>query len=302
MHDFLLELQALLNVEVWAVGGLLRCVRVFGGRYECGKQPSYACRPIYAYVRLCVSSCARVVTPVPCVGVSWPRCSLNRILSMAGTASAPFCDVCAHYHEPTEVCPVCGHRGGERKYRGPPPTTLHFKFAQHPGKNKGRKFEVYQAVYSFVPFLRAKVREQLVAEPAAAGDEREFGLNAHKLSQGVVEFPTDADQEARDMNAIHCIGYVGHALVMVGSVSSTLVGTETFAYLEHYGIVPSYRKRHTLEELLTGIKSYVLELSSDVRGFLVACKSQVEVDTLVGLGFLPEGEPGNGVVPMLCRF
>ena len=214
-------------------------------------------------------------------------------------ASAPLCDVCNHYHEPTEKCPICGHRGGERKYRGPPPATLHFKFAQYPGKNKGRKFKEYQAVYSFVPFLRAKVREQLVAKPTAAGDG---GEKTHKVSQGFVEFPTDADQKERDMNAIHCIGYVGHALAMVGSVSSTLVGTETFAQLDHYGIVPSYRKQHTLLELLTGIKSHVLELNPGVRGFLVACKSQLEVDALVGLGFLPIGEPGNGVVPMLCRF
>ena len=70
MHDLLglLELQELLNVEVWAVGGLLRCVRVFDGSYECRKQPCYICQPIYAYLRLCVSACARVITPVPLRG------------------------------------------------------------------------------------------------------------------------------------------------------------------------------------------------------------------------------------------
>jgi hypothetical protein len=235
--------------------------------------------------------------------------------------SAPMCDVCGHCHYPNETCSVCGHNN-QKVYRGPPPTTLWFEFIKHPERNKGKKFRKFQLGYHTVQILRHKVQLNDYSACAPIARYLEGGSNpaddgslkrAFRKKTGLKVYRTDEKQALHDRVGHHGIGYFGHAPIMVGSITPTMVDLDNneslvFACLENIGILADYRGRGCLRKFLDEAKSYILQKSDNIAGFVVDCPSERLVGIFAHFNFVPCSTAkvtlnnGQVVVKMAIRF
>ena len=233
--------------------------------------------------------------------------------------SPPMCDVCGHCHYPNERCSICGHIK-QKVYRGPPPTTLWFEFIKYPGKNKGKKFRKFQLGYHTVQILRHKVQLNSCSAYASV----EAYMKGDKLTDGFLDgksrkksgskvYSTDDKQALRDQVSHHCIGYLGHAPIMVGSITPTMVELGNndggiFGHLENMGILADYRGRGYLRNFLLEAGKYIKKESSNIVGFVVDCPNERIVGIFAHFNFVPCSTTninlnnGQVVVKMICKF
>jgi hypothetical protein len=216
--------------------------------------------------------------------------------------AVPLCQVCNHNHLPAEKCPICGHVGGKKVYRGPTCNTLHFNILSYPGKKTGKRGRRYTKNYIIVKMLRYKIKQNIDFSNITNKKQRHGESDNNRITYNVSE-----EEQQKDQQGIHMIGLIGDAPV---SVLTMFRSSEGYVVLENIGVLPSYQGKGYCRKMVIEASNIVKKKDPAIVGFILDCPAKRNIfEIFKKLNFHPLAEGaqrfnknGEQVCRMVCNF